>query len=87
MIKLRSPIAPHCRTASLLRVAGGLYTCFRRRARALERNSTTLPTGLEVPKQLYVAGIAVGVRMSWTDGACLGTKKAGVYTRARRGKL
>ena len=34
-----------------------------------------LPTGLEVPKQLYVAGIAVGVRMSWTDGACLCTIK------------
>ena len=36
-----------------------------RRARVLERTSTTLPIGDEVPEQRSVTGTLVGVRPSW----------------------
>ena len=62
----------HCRTASLCACAGASCLCFARRARVLERISTTLPTGLEVPEQRSVIGTVVGVRIVWSNGTCLG---------------
>ena len=52
---LRSPIEAHGRSV--------VNILFGRRARALERNSTTQYIGLEVPDERRVEGSTVGVRM------------------------